>query len=99
MVEPKFLADLEADLEADRRRRRWRRGIGIFLMIVGIALASLAGLCGLFFASYDVLLAATFSGPAIVVGAALAWGGSSLRRSGREGLSASEADQVARRFD
>lgn len=68
-------------------------------MIVGIALASLAGLCGLFFVSYDALLALTFSGPVIVVGAALAWGGSSLRRSGRESLSVSEADQVARRFD
>ena len=99
MVEPKFLADLEADLEADRRRRRWRRGFDIVLMVVGIAVASLAGLCGLFFVSYDALLAMTFSGPAIVVGAALAWGGSSLRRSAREDLRAGEAEKLIQRFD
>jgi drug/metabolite transporter (DMT)-like permease len=85
--------------QRERRRRSWRRGIGLFLMVVGIALASLSGLCGLFFVSYDALLAVTFSGPVIAVGAALAWGGSSLRRSGRENLGTAEAEKVVRRFD
>jgi uncharacterized membrane protein len=92
-------ADPSHEVEKRERRRRWRRGIGVFLMVVGIALASLAGLCGLVFVSYDAELAVAFSGPVIAVGAALAWGGSTLRRSAREDLRAAEAEKVVQRFD
>lgn len=95
------MAGIDADgaLEADRRRRRWRRVIGVLLMVVGIAAASLAGLCGLIFLPVAAGPALLLSGPVIACGAALVWGGSRLRRSGREGLSARESEQVVRRFD
>lgn len=95
------MADIEpaAVLETERRRRRRRRIIGVILMALGIAAACLAGLCGLVFLPIAAAPALLLSGPVIAGGAALAWGGSRLRRSGREGLSASEADQVVRRFD
>lgn len=95
MVEP----ENSAELLSDRRGRRWRTVIGIVLMVIGIAMASLAGLCGLVFINYDAGSAFAFSGPVIAIGAAIAWGGNGLRRSARAGLTAAERDKVIERFD
>ena len=91
--------ETSAELVSNRRSRRWRTVIGIILMVIGIAMASLAGLCGLVFINYDAGAAFAFSGPVIAVGAAIAWGGNGLRRSARAGPTVAERDKIVERFD